>query len=293
MRRTWRYCGRDFSEEEIEAIRHLCATLKWRAHIAVACCELLSWRRLDGRLKDMSCRVALIRMEADGLICLPAPRGGNGNGKMPRHQVAQAQLPLVSPATSLAECQPVSLAVVKTKADSRRWRELIAIHHYLGYVPFAGAQLRYLVHGASEVLGALGFAASAWKCQPRDDHIGWDAACREARLHLVVGNARFLLLPELKVPNLASHVLGAAARRIAADWQQTYGYAPVLLETFVETGRFVGTSYKAANWTYVGRTKGRGKLDRHNEAKLPVKDIYLYPLRRDYRAVLSSPIVPA
>lgn len=291
MTSTWRYCGQDFSEEEIEVIRQLCATLERRAHIAAACCEVLSWRYLDGRPKDMSCRVALIRMEADGLISLPPARNGNGNAKMPRHGPAQAQLPLVSSATSLQECQPVSLQVVKTKADSVAWRKLIATHHYLGYVPFAGAQLRYLVHGASGLLGALGFAASAWKCKPRDDHIGWDAATRHDRLHLVVGNARFLLLPEPKVQSLASHVLGAATRRIASDWQKAYGYAPALLETFVESGRFAGTSYKAANWVYVGQTKGRGKLDRYNQAKLPVKDIYLYPpaSRLSAGAQLSRP----
>jgi hypothetical protein len=177
----------------------------------------------------------------------------------------------------------------RTKAASRRWRELIASYHYLGYTPFAGAQLRYLIESRSQTLGALGLAASAWSCAPRDAHIGWDAETRRARLHLVVGNARFLILPEVRVPNLASHVLSRVTRRLRADWQTAYGYAPLLIETFVETGRFTGASYKAANWIYVGRTKGRGELDRTNEHALPVKDIYLYPLHRDYRAILTSP----
>ena len=119
-------------------------------------------------------------------------------------------------------------------------------------------------------------------------NIGWDRPTREARLHLVVGNARFLIVPEVRVKNLASFVLGAAARRLSGDWVSAYGYAPVLLETFVERGRFVGTSYKAANWIYVGMTKGRGKLDRENRHALAVKDVYLYPLRRDYRQVLAD-----
>ena len=126
-------------------------------------------------------------------------------------------------------------------------------------------------------LGVLGFAASAWKCAPRDAHIGWDQATREARLHLVVGNARFLILPHVRVKNLASHVLAQAARRLRADWQDAYGYAPVLLETFVETARFSGASCRAANWTWVGQTTGRGKLDRTHEHALPVKDVYLHP----------------
>ncbi|MGH9918350.1 MAG: Druantia anti-phage system protein DruA, partial [Nitrososphaerales archaeon] len=112
---------------------------------------------------------------------------------------------------------------------------------------------------------------------------------RKARLHLVVGNARFLILPQVRVKNLASHLLARAARRLCADWQAAYGYEPVLLETFVETGRFSGASYRAANWTWVGQTKGRGKLDRYHEQVLPVKDVYLYPLRRDYRAILTAP----
>jgi len=236
----------------------------------------------------MSARVALLRMERDELITLPPPRNGNGNGAIPRHQeTPQLQLPLVAP-SSLDALGDVELVVVQTKDGLKRWRELIASYHYLGYTPFAGAQLRYLVESSSQTLGALGFAASAWSCAPRDAHIGWDAPTRKARLHLVVGNARFLILPEVRVPNLASHVLSRATRRLRGDWQDAYGYAPVLAETFVETGRFTGASYKAANWILVGQTKGRGKLDRTNEHALPVKDIYLYPLHRDYRQVLAA-----
>jgi len=257
--------------------------------IADALCDALSWHRPDGRRKDMSARVALLRMERDGLIALPPPRNGNGNGKISRHQEPpQRQLPLVAP-SSLAALGDIELVVVSTKAASQRRRSLIASYHYLGYTPFVGAQLRYLVESSSGTLGALGFAASAWACAPRDAHIGWDAETRKARLHLVIGNARFLILPEARVHNLASHILASAVRRLPRDWQSAYGYAPVLAETFVETGRFTGTSYKAANWTCVGQTKGRGKLDRTNQHALPVKDIYLYPLHRDYRTILTSP----
>ncbi len=284
-----RYCGRELSTEELATIGELVATLPTRRAIADALCDTLDWRRPDGRRKDMSARVALLRMERDGLIALPPPRNGNGNGNIARHQAPpDPQLPLVAPST-LEALGDVDLVVVSSAAASKRWRSLIASYHYLGYTPFAGAQLRYLIESRSGTLGALGFAASAWSCAPRDAHIGWDAPTRKARLHLVVGNARFLVLPEVRVPNLASHVLSRVTRRLRTDWQAAYGYAPVLVETFVETGRFTGASYKAANWTYVGKTKGRGKLDRTNEHALPVKDIYLYPLQRDYRAILTSP----
>jgi hypothetical protein len=283
-----RYCGRDFTDDELEVVRQLAASLPTRQAISQALCDELSWYRPDGRRKDMSARVALIAMERDGLVALPAPRNGNGNGAIPRYVTPGFELELTISA-SLDALGRVELVVVDTKASSRRWRSLIASYHYLGYVPFAGAQLRYLIESSSGTLGALGFAASAWSCAPRDAHIGWDAPTRKARLHLVVGNARFLILPQVRVANLASHVLSRVARRLPADWQATYGYAPALLETFVETGRFTGASYKAANWIHVGQTKGRGKLDRYNEHALAVKDIYLYPLQRDYLAILTSP----
>jgi len=168
----------------------------------------------------------------------------------------------------------------------------VARYHYLGYVPLAGAQLRYLIEADCGLLGALSFGASAWKCASRDTHIGWDAATRESRLHLVVGNARFLILPDAAVPNLASAVLARATRRLPGDWQESYGYAPVLVETFVETARFAGTSYRPANWIRVGQTKGRGKLDRTHAKALPVKDVYVYPLHRAYKTILTAPPTP-
>jgi len=285
-----RYCGREFTTEELALIAELAASLPTRRAIADALCDALSWRRPDGRRKDMSARVALLRMERDGLLLLPPPRNANGNGKISRYQASpQQQLPLAIP-SSLEALGEVELVVVQTKDASRRWRELVSSYHYLGYTPFCGAQLRYLIESPSGTLGALGFAASAWSCAPRDAHIGWDAETRKARLHLVVGNARFLILPKVRVANLASHVLSRVARRLRADWQAAYGYAPVLAETFVEAGRFTGASYKAANWIYVGKTKGRGKLDRTNSHALPVKDIYLYPLQRNYRQVLAAPL---
>lgn len=283
-----RYCGREFCADELEVIRALAATLPTRTAIAAAACDALLWYGRDGRRKEMSARVALLRMAADGLVTLPAPRNGNGNGRLGR-RLEPGPEPPPAFAVSLAELGRIELVLVDSPAASRYWRTLIATHHYLGYTPFAGAQLRYLVETSRGTVAALGFAASAWKCAPRDAHIGWDARTREARLHLVVGNARFLILPHVRVPNLASLILSRAARRLRSDWQTVYGYEPVLLETFVECDRFSGASYRAANWLCVGRTKGRGKLDRKHEQVLPLKDVYLYPLQRDYRRLLSAP----
>ena len=285
---TLRYCGRHFTPAELDTIRALTTSLPTRAQIAEATCQALDWRRVDGRTKAMSARVALNRMADDGLLALPAPRNTNGNGRGPRHD-RQPMLPLDTIHAPLADLGPLTPRVVSTLSDSRTWNTLIATHHYLGYTPLAGAQLRYLIHAPAGVVAALGFAASAWTCAPRDTHLGWDSPTRQARLHLVIGNARFLILPHVRVPHLASTILGRITRRLPADWQAAYGYTPVLAETFVDAERFTGTCYRAANWIHVGTTQGRGKLDRHHQRALPVKDVYLYPLHRHYQCILTDP----
>jgi len=285
---TLRYCGRHFTPAELDTIRALTTSLPTRAQIAEATCQALDWRRVDGRTKAMSARVALNRMADDGLLTLPAPRNTNGNGRGPRHD-RQPMLPLDTIHAPLADLGPLTPRVVSTLSDSRTWNTLIATHHYLGYTPLAGAQLRYLIHAPAGVVAALGFAASAWTCAPRDTHLGWDSPTRQARLHLVIGNARFLILPHVRVPHLASTILGRITRRLPADWQAAYGYTPVLAETFVDAERFAGTCYRAANWIHVGTTQGRGKLDRHHQRPLPVKNVYLYPLHRHYQCILTDP----
>ncbi len=285
---TLRYCGRHFTPAELDTIRALTTSLPTRAQIAEATCQALDWRRVDGRTKAMSARVALNRMADDGLLTLPTPRNTNGNGRGRRHD-PQPMLPLDTIQGPLADLGPLTPRVVSTLSDSRTWNTLIATHHYLGYTPLAGAQLRYLIHCPAGVVAALGFAASAWTCAPRDTHLGWDSPTRQARLPLVIGNARFLILPHVRVPHLASTILGRITRRLPADWQAAYGYTPVLAETFVDAERFAGTCYRAANWIHVGTTQGRGKLDRHHQRALPVKDVYLYPLHRHYQCILTDP----
>ncbi len=184
----------------------------------------------------------------------------------------------------------LTLDPVQEPAASRHWNQLVAQYHYLGYSPLPGAQMRYFIHGDGHLLGVLGFGAAAWKTAPRDDFIAWTPQQRQARLHLVVNNARFLLLPWVSIRYLASSVLALAARQLPSDWARRYSYRPVLLETFVECQRFPGTSYRAANWTHVGRTQGRGKLDRHKLFTKPIKDIYLYPLDPHFRTVLTAPL---
>jgi len=284
-----RYCGRDFTEQELEQIREIISEKPRRTRVDISriVCQSLNWYKPDGGLKEMSCRVALLRMHRDGLITLPPPRTKNGNGKMYTHRSLKAEpkLPLFLPCRAFSELR---VDLVTTAKESTLWNEYIARYHYLGYKPLPGAQLRYIVHFNSEELALLGFGASAWKVAPRDQFIGWSAEQRKKRLHLVVNNARFLILPWVQSKNLASKILSLVIKRLPEDWQNRYGYRPVLLETFVQHDRFLGTCYKAANWIHVGVTQGRGKLDvKHNNA-IPKKDIWLYPLTKDFRQILCS-----
>ena len=287
---TVRYCGRQFVSKEIALIRSLIAAEPRpnRAQLSRSVCDALGWLRPDGRLKDMSCRVAMLRMEKDGLIQLPPPQNTNGNGATrPRLTTASApQHPITTPAGPLGKLQ---LRPVTTPQQSSLWNELIQRYHYLRYQPLPGAQLRYLIFSAnSQLLAALGFGAAAWKVAPRDHFIGWTPQQRTQNLHLIVNNARFLILPWVTSRNLASKILALAAKQLPNHWHTRYHYTPVLLETFVERQRFSGASYRAANWIPIGQTQGRGKLDRHHQNAAPVKDIYLYPLHKHFRQTLRA-----
>ena len=285
---TMRYCGRPFTRQEIELIRRLIAAEPRpnRAQLSRMVCQALQWLRPGGTLKDMSCRVAMLRMEKDGLIELPPPQNSNGNGATrPRLTTASApQHPITASAGRLGKLQ---LRPVTTPQQSSLWNELIQRHHYLGYQPLPGAQIRYLIFSAnSQLLAALGFGAAAWKVAPRDRFIGWNPEQRSQNLHRIVNNARFLILPWVTSKNLASKILALTAKQLPNDWLARYQYTPVLLETFVEAQRFSGTCYRAANWTHIGQTQGRGKLDRHHKNAEPVKNIYLYPLQKHFRQTL-------
>lgn len=288
-----RYCGRLFTTEEMDWIRRLLVSTPKlnRVQLSRRVCSELHWLRPDGRSKEMSCRVAMLRMQRDGLITLPPPLKGNGNGRTrPRLTAASdSKEPIALSAGALGELR---FHTVQTPQDSALWNELIERYHYLGYKPLPGAQIRYLVFHGSHLLAALGFSAAAWKVAPRDRFVGWSDQQRRHNLQQIANNSRFLILPWVRTPNLASCILGAVARRLRRDWQDRYGYGPVLLETFVDRDRFQGTCYRAANWIYVGETQGRGKLDRRHRHPLPVKRVYLYPLQKHFRQKLHAKAAP-
>lgn len=285
-----RYCGRFFTDQEIEWIRCLIASEEKPNRVGLSrfVCHQFQWLRPDGKPKEMSCRVAMLRMERDGLIKLPPPQKRNGNGRnRPRiSSISDPQAAITSSAGALGD---LDFRPVNKPKESSLYNQLIERYHYLGYRPLPGAQIRYLVFSGSRLLAALGWGAAAWRVAPRDRFIGWNEQQRQANLHQVVNNARFLILPWVTSRNLASRILAGMARRLPEDWGNRYGYLPVLLETFVEKGRFRGTCYKAANWIHVGQTQGRGKLDRKHRHPLPVKEIYLYPVYKKFRQKLTLP----
>ena len=279
---TMRYCGREFTEKEMDLVRALIATGINRQKLSRMFCEALNWRKPDGGLKEMSCKVAFLKMHREGHIMLPPPtKPANNHLKKPKATLLALPQPEVTEAGAL----DLSLVDITTSA---LWNEYIDRYHYLGYTPLPGAQLRYFIRSEDRILALVGFSAAAWKVAPRDDYIGWDAEMRKKNLHLVVNNARFLILPWIRSKTSPRRILSMAAKRIACDWHARYGYTPVLLETFVEKERFTGVCYKAANWIRVGETQGRGKLDVRNEHKLPVKSVWLYPLRKDFKGWLRS-----
>jgi len=281
-----RYSGRVFDAVALEQVRgilraHAGAS---RQQLSYRVCEALNWRKADGSLKDMSCRVALLRLYREGLIELPAPRR-----QFEPMRAYAGRTPQGEPG-ALIEAPLSVLGTVRLEPVERRcsglWNELIDRYHYLGYKPLPGAQLRYFAYAGERLVAVLGFGAAAWQTAPRDEWIGWSSEQRQRNLSAVVNNARFLILPWIRVPHLASKLLALAARTLPAHWQARYGDRPLLLETFVEAARFSGTCYQAANWECVGETQGRGKLGDHRLVQVPVKTVWLYPLVADCRARL-------
>ena len=285
--KTWTFCGRVFTSEEIVGINAIINedASRNRATLGRLACEQLRWKKPDGTYKTQSMRQVLIKMEAQGLVVLPPARS---SGRMTVEPLEHGTRTVPGEPISLpvGKLPDIHLSIATTPEEVSLWNEYIDRYHYIGYTPLAGAQLRYFVHAGSHIVALLGFSAAAWRVAPRDWYIGWSEEKRKENLHLVVNNARFLILPWVTSKNLASKILGLVANRIGDDWQNRYKYRPVLLETFVEKNRFAGTCYKAANWKWVGTTKGRGKKDRLKEFKLPPKEIFLYPLSQNVQAIL-------
>jgi hypothetical protein len=277
------FTGRAVGPDELALIREVVASCPGlsRMELAHTVCELLGWTRPQGTLKGRECREFLEGLAARGLLHLPAKRPGRPVGARTHVPVTARGDPGAPLTGTVGEVGPIGLEEVREPAQRALFRELVARYHYRGHaVPF-GASLRYLVsatHPARQVVGCLQFSSPAWRLAVRDRWIGWDEATRRRNLQRVVSNSRFLLLPWVRVKNLASTVLAQAVRRLGADWRARYAVEPLLVETLVEQGR-VGTCYRAANWLALGATAGRGRQDRaHERHGAAPKTVLVYPL---------------
>ena len=285
--------GREFSGELLERLN---ATVRSnpelsRSELSRRVCEWLDWKGPDGAPKQVSCRVALLRLHRLGRIELPEAQGAVPCA--PERMRSDEDCDPVD--CSLAELGELRVVLVTRfeREWNEAWKRLMA-HHYLGPGPLVGAQMRYLIGSERGWVGALAFSAAAWRVAARDEWVGWSERARAANLRYVVSNSRFLIPPWVRVPNLASRVLSICVGRLRQDWLERYGYEPVLLETFVDQERFRGTCYQAANWKHLGTTRGRGRQDREVTCSQSVKDIYALPLCKRFRAVLREvpPHVP-
>jgi len=277
------FCGQSVNKKQLAEIKEIIETFPKlsRAELANTVCEIFSWERPTGKLKTVECRQFLEGLDEKEIITLPACRKQYKNGgkaKIQRTPKSDIQPDIC---LKLKELAPLFLTRVKNQTQRQLWYEYIDRYHYLGYqLPF-GAQLRYFINSGKtkDILGCFQFSSPAWKMAPRDQWIGWNDEQRMVNLQKIINNSRFLIFPWIKVKNLASSVLSLATKRVPDDWQKCYGYRPVLMETLVDSKRFKGTCYKSANWIHIGKTTGRGRMDRRNKQQgMAVKDIYVYPL---------------
>lgn len=290
MKEIIRVQGRDLCADDLAFIREQIADHPdWhRTRLSREICAAWSWTDEVDRPKDMACRTMLLKLERRGLLTLPPRRKPSIN-----HYRGKSFQPVLHSTsvldTALRTLQPITLINADRGDEAALCQTLLSQYHYLGFTTRVGQSISYLAQARDgRPVACLLFGAAAWKTAPRDGFIGWSAKQRERNLSRVINNTRFLIAPWVNVPHLASHVLAMALRRLPEDWRSKYGFAPVLVETFVEQKRFEGTCYKAANWQCVGATTGRTRQDRNHKIKVPVKDVYLYPLCRDFKQTLCT-----
>ena len=295
-----RVCGVPFYPRSLRLIREIVADVpgSTRAEITRLVCDRLGWVDVMGRPKTVSGGVALKDFHHRGWITLPEP-GPSSISPRTWELPDPDRLPSGPIEASFQDLGGLHLRLTDAPEDVRFSQSLLAHHHYRGALIAFGAQRRYLIQSSRGCLGTMVFSAAARQLRDRDQWIGWNPAIRRERRHLIVNNSRFLILPDVKVPHLASHLLAMAARQLVPDFEARYGYAPVLLETFVENGRYQGTCYRAANWIRIGETTGRGRNDprlpreaQREPPPLSIKSIWIRPLGRSDRvraALLGSP----
>jgi len=284
------YRGRTVTEKDIGFINALIAENPGdsRRRLSKKLCRAWNWVQPNGQLRDMVCRSLMLELHRAGHIRLPEKKCSPRNPLAERKKPAPVDIDQSPFAARLADIRPLTFRQVRRTPEEKRFNALIEQFHYLGYTHPVGEQLKYLVYAKDRPVACLAWSSAPRHIGARDRFIGWGADMRKKHLHLMACNTRFVIFPWVNVPHLASHILGRMARILKQDWPRVYGHGLYYLETFVDTTRFAGTCYKAANWRRLGVTTGRGKNDQTNKANRSIKAVWGYPLTRDFRAVLCG-----
>jgi len=284
------YRSRNVTASDLEVIKEIIAAHPEgsRRFISQEVCRAWQWRQANGALKDMICRSLLLLLQSKDLIKLPPPKCKPANPLANRKKPDKIEVDRTPIECPIDELFPIHLKQVRKTRLEKLFNSLISEHHYLGYTHPVGEHLKYIAFSNERPIACLVWSSAPWYIGARDRFIGWSTETRQKNLHLIINNTRFLVLPWVKVPHLASHLLSLSRRRLSEDWNSIYNHPIYLAETFVDTDRFQGTCYKADNWIYVGKTTGRGKLSKSIKPTLSKKAIYVYPLRKDFRKRLNT-----
>ena len=284
------YRGRTVTGKDIAFIKALIAENPddSRRALSKRLCRTWNWVQPNGTLRDMVCRGLMLELHRAGYIRLPAKKCNPQNPFVHRKKPAKIETDKTPLQGELSQIRPLEFRQVRRSSDEKLFNSLIEHYHYLGYCHPVGEQLKYIVYAHRRPIACLAWSSAPRHIGSRDRFIGWSADGRRKHLHLLAYNARFLILPWVHVPHLASHILGRMARILADDWNRIYRHRIHYLETFVDKTRFAGTCYKAANWIYLGDTTGRGKNDHTYKPNRSIKAVWGYPLTRNFRAVLGG-----
>lgn len=281
--------GREVTAADVAFIRRLIEenpTASRRA-LSKLLCEAWDWRQANGALRDLVCRGLMLELHRAGLITLPPPRRIQRNNIVERGVLKPASIDQAPLQAKLSEIRPLEFRQVRRTAEEKLFNALIEEHHYLGYTRPVGEHLKYMVFTGARPIACLAWCSAPRHLTPRDRFIGWSAEARRRNVRFLAYNTRFLIMPWVEVPHLASHILGHTARVISGDWERIYAHPVHYLETFVDPARYRGTCYRAANWIVLGRTTGRGHNAPTKKPRVPVKEILGYPLTRDFRQLLG------
>jgi hypothetical protein len=291
MAETWRYRGQEIGGDQIAFLREFihahASSSRWK--LSRQLCEALGWKQANGALRDMVCRGLLLMLERAGQIELPPVRrqirGQCRTGRPRPEAVLIDETPLIMPLKALG---PVEILPIRRTADEPLFNSLMEHYHYLAYEQPVGEHLKYLAWAQGRPIACLAWSSAPRHLGSRDRYIGWDAEARRRNIRFIAYNTRFLILPWVRVPHLASHLLGKVTRTLSDDWERMYDHPVYFAETFIDPGRFRGVCYRAANWQLLGFTTGRGKNDHTNKPNRPIKEVLGLPLTRRFREYLSQ-----